>query len=101
MMKGRLMVKFFVMECCMLKKITSLFLLVLGVFCSTSAQARELPDFTDLVEKQGPAVVNISTTQIIRNTQTFPNIPESDPFYEFFRRFAPSMRGEQESHALV
>ena len=27
------------------------------------AQARELPDFTDLVEKQGHAVVNISTTQ--------------------------------------
>ena len=84
----------------MLKKITSLFLLVLGVFCSTSAQARELPDFTDLVEKQGPAVVNISTTQIIRNTQTFPNIPESDPFYEFFKRFAPQMPREQESQSL-
>ena len=30
------------------------------------AQARELPDFTELVEKQGPAVVNISTTQTVR-----------------------------------
>src|SRR4030065_1684959 len=100
MMKGRLMVKFFVMECCMLSKLASLFLLVLGVFCSTSAHAKELPDFTDLVEKQGPAVVNISTTQIIRNAQTFPNIPESDPFYEFFKRFAPQMPREQESQSL-
>src|SRR3989338_8109751 len=99
-MKSRLNVKFFVMECCMLKKFTSLFLLVLGVFCSTSAQAKELPDFTELVEKQGPAVVNISTTQIIHNAQTFPNIPESDPFYEFFKRFAPQMPREQESQSL-
>ncbi len=84
----------------MLRKLASLFLLVLGVFCSASVHARELPDFTGLVEKQGPAVVNISTTQIIRNTQTFPNIPESDPFYEFFKRFAPQMPREQESQSL-
>lgn len=30
------------------------------------AQTRGLPDFTDLAEKQGPAVVNISTTQVMR-----------------------------------
>ena len=84
----------------MLRKFTSLFLMVLAVFCSTSAHAKELPDFTELVEKQGPAVVNISTTQIIRNAQTFPNIPESDPFYEFFKRFAPQMPREQESQSL-
>jgi serine protease Do len=84
----------------MLRKFASLFLLVLGVFCSTSAHAKELPDFTELVEKQGSAVVNISTTQIIRNAQTLPNIPESDPFYEFFRRFAPQMPREQESQSL-
>ena len=29
--------------------------------------ASQLPDFTELVEKQGPAVVNISTTQSVRN----------------------------------
>jgi len=28
------------------------------------AQGRELPDFTDLAERQGPTVVNISTTQV-------------------------------------
>ncbi len=84
----------------MLRKFTGLFMLALGVICSASAHAKELPDFTELVEKQGPAVVNISTTQIIRNAQTFPNIPESDPFYEFFRRFAPQMPREQESQSL-
>jgi serine protease Do len=84
----------------MLRKFTSLFLLVMGIICSVSVHAKELPDFTELVEKQGPAVVNISTTQIIRNAQTFPNIPESDPFYEFFKRFAPQMPREQESQSL-
>ena len=54
--------------------------------------AAQLPDFTDIVEKQGPAVVNISTTQSARSAvaQQLPNIPEDDPFYDFFRRFVPS-----------
>lgn len=63
-------------------------------------QAKELPDFTALVEKQGAAVVNISTTQIVRSAQGIPGIPEGDPFYEFFRRFAPMMPREQESQSL-
>lgn len=52
----------------------------------------QLPDFTEIVEKQGAAVVNISTTQSVRNplAQQLPNIPEDDPFYDFFRRFVPN-----------
>jgi serine protease Do len=52
----------------------------------------QLPDFTDLVEKYGAAVVNISTTQTNKNPMAgrLPNIPEDDPFYEFFRRFMPN-----------
>ena len=53
----------------------------------------QLPDFTELVEKQGAAVVNISTTQTVRSPLGVPQIPqlqEDDPFYEFFRRFIPS-----------
>lgn len=85
----------------MLKKNARLFVLVAGlIFCSLSIQAKELPDFTGLVEKQGAAVVNISTTQIIRSTQALPNMPEGDPFYDFFRRFAPQMPHEQESQSL-
>ncbi len=56
------------------------------------AVAAQLPDFTELVEKQGPAVVNISTTQSVRNPllPQIPNLQEDDPFYEFFRRFIPN-----------
>jgi serine protease Do len=74
--------------------------LVFGVMGSASAQTRELPDFTDLVEKQGAAVVNISTTQIIQGMQGIPTIPEDDPFYEFFKRFAPQIPREQEAQSL-
>jgi serine protease Do len=65
--------------------VTLLFL----VPCTVAAQ---LPDFTELVEKQGPAVVNISTTQTTRSAvgPQIPNLPEDDPFYEFFRRFIPN-----------
>ena len=45
-----------------------------------------LPDFTDLYERQGPAVVSIDVTQNARR-QRLPDISEDDPFYEFFRRF--------------
>jgi len=74
----------------MLRKIVLFVCLLLPL--SVMAQ---LPDFTDLVERQGPTVVNISTTQ----TQTarnqpgvpqFPQLQEDDPFYEFFRRFVPN-----------
>ena len=52
----------------------------------------QLPDFTELVEKQGAAVVNISTTQSARNAAApqMPQLDENDPFYEFFRRFIPN-----------
>lgn len=84
----------------MLKKLVGFFALAAGIALGVSAYAKELPDFTELVEKQGPAVVNISTTQIIRNAHGLPNLPEGDPFYEFFRRFAPQMPREQESQSL-
>lgn len=60
-----------------------------------AAQTRELPDFTQIVEQQGGAVVNISTTQQ-RQRRAQPQIPqldEDDPMFEFFRRFIP--RGPQ------
>jgi serine protease Do len=82
----------------MLKKLINTTILIVGVVCGFSAHAYELPDFTGLVEKQGPAVVNISTTQIIRNAQ--PNFPEGDPIFDFFRRFAPLMPRAQESQSL-
>ena len=52
--------------------------------------ARNLPDFSSLVETQGPAVVNISVTQRLasagRDARQAPVEP-GDPMYDFFRRF--------------
>ncbi len=68
--------------------------ILFGLSSLASAQNRGLPDFTDLVEKQGSAVVNISTVQtqttaISRTFPGMPNIPEDDPFFELFRRHMP------------
>src|SRR5439155_1499605 len=56
---------------------------------------RELPDFTELAERQGPTVVNISTTQVRerRGSPQIPNLEEDDPLYDFFRRFIPRPPG--------
>lgn len=70
--------------------------------CSAPARAaaKDLPDFSDLVEKVGPAVVNIRTTQkISQNSQSgvpgFPGMDPNDPFYEFFKRFMPPSAPQQ------
>jgi serine protease Do len=81
---------------------------LLGIPSALFAQGRELPDFTDLAEKQGPTVVNISTTQAReqRASPQVPNIDEDDPLYDFFRRFIPRPPGpgqgprEYESRSL-
>ncbi|WP_397534581.1 DegQ family serine endoprotease [Roseateles sp.] len=49
------------------------------------AQARELPDFTELVERTGPAVVNIRTAERMRAQQGMPEMDEQ--MQEFLRRF--------------
>ncbi len=67
------------------------------------AVARDLPDFTDLVEKQGPAVVNISSTTKIRAQRNLPSIPRDDPAYDLFRYFfgqPPNGPQEYESQSL-
>jgi len=57
---------------------------------SFAAAAATLPDFTQMVQSEGPAVVNINTTQTVRSAMPdFPEGAENDPFFEFFRRFAP------------
>jgi len=73
------------------------FLAALGVAVSLLAPAvalADLPDFTDLYEKHGPAVVNISVTQKAKLGGQMPNLSEDDPFYEFFKRFG-FPRGQQ------
>jgi serine protease Do len=60
----------------------------------TSAPAAALPDFSALVESQGPAVVNISVARVVRNGDGGSGNP-ADPLQEFFRRFH-QMPQEQE-----
>ena len=49
---------------------------LVAVSGGVSAQAvRELPDFTRLVDDQGNAVVNISTTQAVRRSGAVPQVP--------------------------
>jgi len=71
--------------------LASLALLVAGV---ANAQARGLPDFTELVEKTGDAVVNISTTQKVTSGHMnlpegieIPDLPEGSPFGDLFKHF--------------
>lgn len=83
--------------------VTGLVSIILGISLALSASPafaqRGLPDFTELVEKAGPAVVNIRTLERAksRGQGSGPPVPrgmppgmdENDPFYEFFRRFFP------------
>jgi serine protease Do len=57
--------------------------------------AQVLPDFADLVEKYGPAVVNINTATRTPRQAAIPGLSEDDPFFEFFRRFMPDTQPGQ------
>ncbi|MDD4912147.1 MAG: DegQ family serine endoprotease [Sideroxydans sp.] len=84
----------------MLKRITAF---LLAVLFSNLSLAKELPDFTELVEKQASSVVNVSTTQILQTQQAMPgmpNLPDNDPLNEFFRRFGQVVPQQQESQSL-
>ncbi|HLD08853.1 MAG TPA: DegQ family serine endoprotease [Methylophilaceae bacterium] len=64
--------------------------MVLWSFAGT-AFSKELPDFTELAEKQGAAVVNISVTQMMHGNgmgmMPSPNMPDDEALAELFRRF--------------
>jgi serine protease Do len=76
---------------------TAAVLLTVALPAVAQGRLANLPDFTELYEKQSPAVVSIDVTQKVRRSR-FPDIAEDDPFYEFFRRFGqvPRPRGAPE-----
>jgi serine protease Do len=52
--------------------------------------AAALPDFTQIVSHNGPAVVNVRVVGTTKVSQRqMPQFDEDDPFFEFFRRFQP------------
>lgn len=67
---------------------------------SQAGRAADRPDsFADLAERLSPAVVNISTTMVVRNNDRpqLPQFPEGSPFEDFFREFED--RGERSRRA--
>ena len=74
-----------------LRALTALWLAAFGAAALAQGAGQQvLPDFTRLVDEQGNAVVNISTTQAIRRSAV-PQVPgiEDEEIQEFFRRFIP------------
>lgn len=75
-----------------MKRFQSVLLVSLLLFSASQAWSRDLPDFTELVEKHGAAVVNISTSQQIKQPKSHKQfkmpeqVPEG-PFGDLFRHF--------------
>ena len=72
-------------------RVAAWLLICFGANTAFAASVSSLPDFTALVERQGIAVVNISTAQTrVRSPHLpFPGLDESDPMFDFFRKFIP------------
>ncbi|WP_431097860.1 DegQ family serine endoprotease [Polaromonas aquatica] len=70
---------------------------------STSSAPLALPDFSQITERYGPAVVNISVTGSTKVRNDSPLAQDDgddelpgDPFFEFFKRFQQGPGGQQE-----
>jgi len=63
------------------------------------AVVRALPDFSQLVERYGPAVVNVEVVEKAQPNAGIPGLSPNDPFYDFFRRFGiPAPEQGQQGH---
>src|SRR5215469_12635480 len=68
-----------------------------------SPVVRSLPDFSTLVDRYGPAVVNVEVTEKAQAGGGIQGLSPNDPFYDFFRRFGipPPDQGERGRQAPV
>jgi len=68
--------------------------LLLGSTQAALAQSG-LPDFTELVKRNAPAVVNVNTEQdgsaSVQSAPQMPDLPPDSPLNEFFKRFLQNM----------
>lgn len=75
-------------------------ILMLALFVAQGATARDLPEFTRLVEQYSPAVVNISTTQKAPSRSGLPHglevpdFPKGTPWDDLLERFFGEEGGE-------
>ena len=65
---------------------------------TAAAVQRGLPNFSDLVEKVAPAVVNISVDQMIQAGGDEDDPFANDPFFDFLRRFGVPSPGFPSPH---
>ncbi len=74
-----------------MKKFVISLALVFSSVLPLQAQARDLPDFVELVEKQGATVVNISTTQVVKGRRGGHQLPfdGDETAQELLRRIFP------------
>tara|TARA_R110000824_G_scaffold52692_4_gene146277 strand:+ start:215535 stop:216947 length:1413 start_codon:yes stop_codon:yes gene_type:complete len=81
-------------------------LIVLAVFASTQLSAQNLPDFTELVEKSAPAIVNVAIRSTVGGDQDLEDFDGSlEQFEEFLRLFGDRLPegfgiGEQQRSSL-
>lgn len=78
----------------MYQKIFKAFAVLITLVYFNLVQARDLPDFTGLVNENAAAVVNISTSMKKPEAGegmppgfNMPDIPEDSPFHEFFKKY--------------
>lgn len=99
-----------------IRRFSALAILFTVLLVSTfHAQARELPDFTELASSASPAVVNISSRQKAATPKgmprgfRIPEMPEDSPFNDLFKHFfgegipfegLPDEFGEREAQSL-
>lgn len=82
----------------MIKKIVTISIFLFAF--ASNASAKDLPDFTELAEKQGPSVVNISVTQVVQaNANPFGGFQDDEQFNELFRRFGLPVPGNPRGQA--
>jgi len=88
----------------MIKKI---FFIIFVIFFSIPVYALNVPSsvvqresFSPIVERVLPAVVNIRTTQIVRENPLMDFFDRDDPFYQFFKRYFGEIPHEYQQKSL-
>ncbi len=85
-----------------LKRLRVLIVTLLVSFLASTSFASCLPNIKDVAKKALPAVVNISTTQVVNNYNPFEGygFNNNDPFDQFFKNFFNNFPTKRKIHAL-
>jgi len=67
---------------------------------SAQTQTLALPNFSEIVAQEGPAVVNITVTKSATIAERSMPFDENDPFFQFFKRFQGPIPQQMPMHGL-